>query len=406
MLAIENVRVEEKGLDLAQGAAAPERGPLQRRRAAAHRGARIRGRGGAPRGQPGPRARAANASRATICAPLINARRGRQRGADHDRAGRQADRRADTISTSTRACKRRLRRSVPSCVAARLNVDGRQVERKIAENRLLPRLDLVGSIGLNGLGGTDAGARPASRARRRALPPTLIGSSPTRRSSAATTARSTCSPTAATTSTASARSSRFPIDNAAAKADYAQAKVNAEAARLSLQQAEENVTLEITQSVNNLKALLKSIDATRIARELAEENVRNQQARYDVGLATTKDLIDFTGPPHPGAARRDRVADHLQHRAGPLSPRRGHAARRRATSLLERTAGGVRAVVGALLMWTEIRLPLPADPQKRLSILSDPTSCSLSFRDCRFSARRSVLSDFFSFRPTRRGCWC
>src|SRR5262249_56626829 len=85
-----------------------------------------------------------------------------------------------------------------------------------------------------------------------------------------------------------------PIDNADAKARYAEAKVNSEGARLSLSQLEENVTLEITQSVNNLKAYLKSIEATRIARELAEENVRNQQARYDVGLATTKDLIDFT----------------------------------------------------------------------------------------------------------------
>ena len=65
------------------------------------------------------------------------------------------------------------------------------------------------------------------------------------------------------------------------------------ASRLSLLQTEENVTLEITQAVNNLKALLRRIDATRVARELAEENVRNQQARYDVGLATTKDLIDF-----------------------------------------------------------------------------------------------------------------
>jgi len=59
-------------------------------------------------------------------------------------------------------------------------------------------------------------------------------------------------------------------------------------------QLEEQITLEITQRLNNLKAFLKRIEATRIARELAEENVRNQKARYDVGLATTKDLIDFT----------------------------------------------------------------------------------------------------------------
>ena len=85
----------------------------------------------------------------------------------------------------------------------------------------------------------------------------------------------------------------IPIANAAAKADYAQAKVNSEGARLSLERLEEDVTREITESVNNLEAFLKAIEARRIARELAEENVRNQQARYDVGLATTKDLIDF-----------------------------------------------------------------------------------------------------------------
>jgi outer membrane protein len=45
--------------------------------------------------------------------------------------------------------------------------------------------------------------------------------------------------------------------------------------------------------VSNLESDLKSIDATRIARELAEENVRNQQARYNVGLATTENLLDF-----------------------------------------------------------------------------------------------------------------
>ena len=51
--------------------------------------------------------------------------------------------------------------------------------------------------------------------------------------------------------------------------------------------------MEITQAVGNLKALTEGVRATRIARELAQENVHDQRARYDVGLATTKDLIDF-----------------------------------------------------------------------------------------------------------------
>jgi outer membrane protein len=170
----------------------------------------------------------------------------------------------------------------PELIAARLNVDGSRVQRKIAENKLLPRFDFVGSLGLNGLGGDNSGIPPSQFGR---VNPQVLGGYG-RSLELLTDGRYYQYLFGARL--------EIPIDNAAAKADYAQAKINTESARLSLEQLEENVTLEITQSVNNLKALLKSIEATRIARELAEENVRNQQARYDVGLATTKDLIDFT----------------------------------------------------------------------------------------------------------------
>lgn len=184
----------------------------------------------------------------------------------------------------------------PELLAARANVDGRRVERKIAENRLLPRLDLVGSIGLNGLGGSDAGLVAPT--------PTVPPGQPTPTPGAFSFIPNPQVLGGYNRSLELLTDGRYyqyligaqiviPLDNAAAEADFAQAKVNAEAARLTLRQTEENVTLEITQAVNNLKALLRRIDATRVARELADENVRNQQARYDVGLATTKDLIDF-----------------------------------------------------------------------------------------------------------------
>lgn len=187
---------------------------------------------------------------------------------------------------------RRAYHDRPELVAARLNADGRKVERKIAENRLLPRLDFVGGVGLNGLGGNNAGLLPTGPGQPEPTPnpfqffvnPGVLGGY-NRALELLTDGRY--------------YQYRFgavfevPLANADAKARYAEAKINAEAARLSVAELEENVTLEITQSINNLKALLKGIEATRIARELAAENVRNQQARYDVGLATTKDLIDF-----------------------------------------------------------------------------------------------------------------
>jgi outer membrane protein TolC len=180
----------------------------------------------------------------------------------------------------------------PELIAARLNVDGRKVERKIAENRLLPRFDFVGGVGLNGLGGNNTGILPV-------VPPT-----PAPTPNAFTFTANPQVFGGYNKSLELLTDGRYyqynfgavfeiPFDNADAKARYAEAKVNSESARLSLSQLEENVTLEITQSTNNLKALLKESEATRIARELAAENVHNQQARYDVGLATTKDLIDF-----------------------------------------------------------------------------------------------------------------
>jgi outer membrane protein TolC len=85
----------------------------------------------------------------------------------------------------------------------------------------------------------------------------------------------------------------IPLDNAQAKADYAKANIDLTQSRLSLQKLQEQITLEIRNALSNVQTDLKSIDATRVARELAEENVRNQKARYDVGLATTKDLLDY-----------------------------------------------------------------------------------------------------------------
>jgi len=184
----------------------------------------------------------------------------------------------------------------PELLAARSGLDGRKVETKIAQNKLLPRFDLTAQIGLNGLGGNNT------------VQPTPVptgGVQPTPNPFAGIFAPNSQVFGGYGRSLELLTDGRYyqylvgaqltiPLDNAAAKAEYAQAKINSETARLSLRQVEENVTLQITQSVNNLKAYLKAIEATRVARELAQENVKNQQARYDVGLATTKDLIDFT----------------------------------------------------------------------------------------------------------------
>jgi outer membrane protein TolC len=177
----------------------------------------------------------------------------------------------------------------PELVAARLGVEGRGLERKIAQNQLLPRLDFVGGVGVNALAGRDGNAASPFAADPNSPATIPVNSSLDDGYGDALKLL----PDGRFYSYSAGAQIEIPLSNARAKADYSIANVNFEQARLGLRQLEEIVTLEIKTAVNNLQSGLKSIEATRIARELAEENLRNQQARYDVGLATTKDILDF-----------------------------------------------------------------------------------------------------------------
>lgn len=175
----------------------------------------------------------------------------------------------------------------PELRAAQLSVRSSGLERKIAQNQLLPKLNVIGGVAMNGIGGDNAGVTaedPNTGEPVGLINPTTLGGYGE--------ALSQLYDGRFYQYTVGA-SFEIPLGNATAKAEYAQANIDFERQRLSLQRLQENVTLEIKTAVNNLDTDLKSIEARRIARELAGENLRNQQARYDVGLATTKDLLDF-----------------------------------------------------------------------------------------------------------------
>jgi outer membrane protein len=181
------------------------------------------------------------------------------------------------------------RESRPELQVAQLDVHVKALALKAAENQVLPNLDAVGAIGLNGLAGrqlplaTPNPENPFDFSALRQLSPFAGGYG---ESLNLLTDGRFYSYTAGVVL-------NIPIANAQSRADYATARINLERSRLNFAGVQQQVTLEVKTSISNLETDLKSIDSTRVARELAEENVRNQQARYDVGLATTKDLLDF-----------------------------------------------------------------------------------------------------------------
>jgi outer membrane protein len=194
----------------------------------------------------------------------------------------------------------------PEIEASARDVKVQLLNEKIAGNALLPRLDLVGSYGLNGLSGrnqplTQGGViySPTVLAGHRCTPhPSGIGflcsfSSALPASAFAGPAREAYDRLDDFRSYSFGVQFQMPLSNAAARSQFASTRISRAQAELNHRELLSNVTLEVRQTVANVESTRQRLDTTRVARELAVENLRNQEKRHEVGMATTKDLLDF-----------------------------------------------------------------------------------------------------------------
>jgi outer membrane protein TolC len=207
----------------------------------------------------------------------------------------------------------------PEIHASALGVENREVNERIASNGLLPRLDLVGGYGVNGLAGSN---HPTTQA-------TFISATDASKTDPNTTCTlisvgiyectllipKSAQPVAPLAGGArdayGTRGDRggflsgdfdtysfgvrltVPLDNALAESAHTRSRIELDQAELNHRQLLSQVTLEVRQTVADVDASRQRIDTARVARELAEENLRNQEKRHEVGMATTKDLLDF-----------------------------------------------------------------------------------------------------------------
>ncbi|MCC6847932.1 MAG: TolC family protein [Deltaproteobacteria bacterium] len=170
----------------------------------------------------------------------------------------------------------------PEVHAQTYDLKSKQVTARVRENQLLPRVDFVGNFGLNGLSGDAVSVVDPSTGQQVQTP--YDGSY--WEALDRLTSKKFYSYQAGV-------EVEIPIGNAAAKSEYAKAKIDVSQSELTRRQLFSTISLEVSTAVNDVVANIKRIEASRIARELAEENLRNQQKRLEVGIATTKDVLDF-----------------------------------------------------------------------------------------------------------------
>ena len=85
----------------------------------------------------------------------------------------------------------------------------------------------------------------------------------------------------------------MPLDNAAAKAALAQARVSYDQARLQYRQALLQSVLQVKSALANLRAYREQVEATQEAVDYAAKSLHDVGAQFRVGMATTNQLLQY-----------------------------------------------------------------------------------------------------------------
>ena len=157
----------------------------------------------------------------------------------------------------------------PDLLAKKKELDNRNIEAKYNENQMLPTLDLIGSLGLNGLSGDST---------------TTNGAYDTALSEAFSTNYGLWQ---------FGINLSYPLGNRAAKSKLAAKRLEVAQLLLDIKNLEKNIIVEVREAHRQIKTDIKKVQATRVARKLAEEKLNAEEKKFKVGLSTSFNVLAF-----------------------------------------------------------------------------------------------------------------
>ena len=157
----------------------------------------------------------------------------------------------------------------PDLLAKKMELENRNIEAKYNENQTLPTLDLVGSLGLNGLSGDSS---------------TKNGSYDSALSEAFSTDLRLWQ---------FGINLSYPLGNRAAKSKLAIKRLEVAQLLLNIKDLEKTIVVEVREAHRQIKTDIKRVQATRVARKLAEEKLNAEEKKFKVGLSTSFNVLAF-----------------------------------------------------------------------------------------------------------------
>lgn len=85
----------------------------------------------------------------------------------------------------------------------------------------------------------------------------------------------------------------YPIGTTAAKARYASARIQFEQTQAQVRARELQVATEVTNAALSVESALKRMDAARLTRELAERQLEAEASKFEVGMSTNYQIVQF-----------------------------------------------------------------------------------------------------------------
>ncbi len=168
----------------------------------------------------------------------------------------------------------------PDYLGKQKELENKNILVKYRENQLYPTVDLVGSLGLNGLSGNAVNVTSG----------TFTG-----RSKYGGNYGQALSDTLSTEyfNWEIGVNFSYPLGNRSAKSQLSASRLEKAQLILSIRDIEKGIIVEVREAVRQLKTDIKRIHASKVARKLAEEKLKAEEKKFEVGLSTSFNVLKF-----------------------------------------------------------------------------------------------------------------
>jgi len=167
----------------------------------------------------------------------------------------------------------------PDYLAKKRELNNKHIQVKFNENQLYPTLDLVASFGLNGISG-DAQA---------------VGfPTPSTNPFGGDFGRSQERAFSGDASTwEGGLLFKYPLGNRDAESRLAVSKLETAQLLMSIRDLQKTIILEVREAARLINTNKKRVQAARVARKLAEEKLSAEEKKFEVGLSTSFNVLEF-----------------------------------------------------------------------------------------------------------------